>query len=83
MASEAQLLAMGLTPKDTTNDETFINSGKWPEKRALQTAIANSTLCEDKPEGDELFAVAKPIVNLQLAKCNLMILLKKKELSGA
>ena len=72
MASEAQLLAMGLSSKDI-NDGTFINSGKWPEKAALQTAIGNSTLCVDKPEGDELFVVAKPTTNLQLAKCNLMI----------
>ena len=59
MASEAQLLAMGLSPKDN-QDGTFINSGKWPEKAALQTLLGKSTLGVDKPDGDEIFAVAQP-----------------------
>ena len=57
MASEAQLLAMGLTPKDNLNDERLKNSSEWDRKEELRTAIIDSDLCEDKPEGDELFAI--------------------------
>ena len=58
MALEAQLLAMGLTPKDH-NDEKLMNANDWNRKN-LHAAILTSTLCLDKPSGDELFATAKP-----------------------
>ena len=39
MASEAQLLAMGLSPKEN-EDGTFMISSNWTEKAALHTLVS-------------------------------------------
>ena len=57
MASEAQLLAMGLTPSNH-NDEKLMNANDWNRKGDLHAAVIDSTLCQDKPSGDELFNTA-------------------------
>ena len=57
MASEAQLQAMGLSPKES-EDGTFFTSGNWTQKLALHALIRKATLDEDKPEGESLFATA-------------------------
>ena len=76
MAFEAQLLAMGLSPKEN-EDGTFMSSSDWTQKAALHTLVKKSTLGEDKPNGEELFAVAKATANSDLAKCNMMIPIAK------
>ena len=76
MASEAQLLAMGLTPKDVDNDETVMNANDWQRKRELRAAVIKSDMCENKPSGDELFSTAKPTLP-GTAKCNIMVPIAK------
>ena len=64
---------MGLTPKDEQNDVSLRTMRDWKGKREFQTKILASTLCEDKPDGPELFAVVKPTGNSPPPTCNLMI----------
>ena len=71
MASEAALLrAMSLTPRDEANDAVIPDRRAWAERRKFQNDIFASNLCEDKPEGLELFTVAgsskDPICHLMI-----------------
>lgn len=72
MASEAQLLAMGLTPQDVDNDETLMNAAGWQRKREFLAAVIKSDMCKNKPSGDEFFSTTKPTVP-GAAKCNIMV----------
>ena len=69
----AQLYAMGLSPKDTQNDIALKPMKNWTEKRKFQTKILTSDLCEDRPDGPELFAVAQHAGQATPPTCNLMI----------
>ena len=75
MATEAQLWAMGLSPKDPMKSDVVLKNIKdWTERRKFQTAINNSDLCEDKPEGPKLFATTNATAaDRLLHKCNLII----------
>ena len=75
MASKDQLLAMGLTPYDH-NDEKLMNANDWNRKKQLHAAVLASTLCQDKPSGDEHFATTKP-TSPGAAKCNIVIPIAK------
>ena len=71
MASEAALLrAMSLTPRDELNDAVLSDRRSWDERRRFQREILSSTICEDKPEGPELFAT---VVSSTVPICHLMV----------
>ena len=56
MASEAALLrVMSLTPKDEINDVVLQDRRFFTERGNFQTEVLASTLCDDKPQGPDLW----------------------------
>ena len=61
MASEAALLrAMNLTEQDNINDVVLTDRKHFKERLNFQQEVLKSSLCDDKPVGPDLWAVAKP-----------------------
>ena len=54
------LRAMNLTEQDTTNDLVLHDRKAFKERKQFQTDILKSSLCDDRPEGPDLWAVATP-----------------------
>ena len=51
---------MNLTEQDTTNDLVLKDRKAWKERKQFQTDILKSSLCDDRPEGPDLWAVTLP-----------------------
>ena len=73
MASEAALLrAMNLTEQDKINDAVLTDRKSFPERLTFQTEVLKSSLCDDRPVGPDLWAVAKP-VDYTVPICHMLV----------